>query len=260
MMSFTTQSNMARRIKTPLVILFYLFIWELGALKVSSSLILPSPVETIEALLELMPKEVFRLSVATTVVRIVSGVGLSMVAGIFLGIASSMKKQIFYIIEPLVGFLKSIPVISVSILILLWFDENIAPVAVCFLLCFPPIWSNTFQGMNTVDKKKIEMARVYQVEWIDILKNIYLPHLSPYMLSGLSISIGLGWKSTVTAELLSSAPYAMGRMIYNSKIYLETTDLFAWTMTVVILSMFMEKIVKCLIEKKSRRIRDGHKN
>lgn len=251
---------MSKQIRTILVIGFYLLIWEFGAARVSSSLILPSPRETIKTLLELMPKEVFRLAVGTTVARIIAGVGLSMGAGIVLGVASSLNRKLLYLIEPLIGLVKAIPVVSVSILILLWFDENLAPVAVCFLLCFPPIWSNTFEGMSTVDSKKLEMAKVYQVDMLSVLRNIYLPHLSPYILSGLSISIGLGWKSTVTAELLSSAPYAMGRMIYNSKIYLETTELFAWTATVIILSILMEKGVKGLIEKRSKMVGYGYRN
>ena len=76
-----------------------------------------------------------------------------------------------------------------------------------------------------------------------ILRRIYLPGVQPHFLSALRSGIGFGWKSAIAAEVLTVPHSAIGRMIYESKLYLQTTDLFAWTLAVILLSVGLERLV-----------------
>ncbi|NTW71623.1 MAG: ABC transporter permease subunit [Eubacteriaceae bacterium] len=232
-----------RMLKHVLALVFWLVLWHLAAVKVGSPIILPTPGAAFQKLLEMIPEKEFQLSVGTTMLRIAIGITLSSTVGIIAGVLCGLYRPIYEIISPVIAIIKAVPVISVSILILLWLSDSAAPVAVCFLLCFPAMWSNTLRGILETDKKLLEMAYLYKVGKCKIIRTIYMANLKPYVLSGLSISIGLGWKSTVTAELLSSSRYSIGRMIYNSKIYLVTEELFAWTLVVVVLSFLMEYMI-----------------
>ena len=64
--------------------------------------------------------------------------------------------------------------------------------------------------------------------------------------------MGLAWKSGVAAEVLTRPAYAIGRMVYESRLYLETVDLFAWTAAVVLLSLAVEKCVRALVKRGER--------
>jgi NitT/TauT family transport system permease protein len=69
-----------------------------------------------------------------------------------------------------------------------------------------------------------------------------VPSIKPYAVSALMNAIGLGWKVTVTAEVLANALPSIGMNLYYSKIYLETDLLFSWTLVIVICSLAIEKI------------------
>ena len=78
-----------------------------------------------------------------------------------------------------------------------------------------------------------------------ILQNlsIYIPAVMPFFISAYSVGLGFAWKSAIAAEVICLPRLAIGRQLHNAKIYLETADLFAWTITVIILSIFLEKLM-----------------
>jgi NitT/TauT family transport system permease protein len=62
-------------------------------------------------------------------------------------------------------------------------------------------------------------------------------------------SLGLGWKVTVAAEVLSSPKFSIGTKLYKAKIYIESEQLFAWTIVVIVLSLILEYIFKYFLKK-----------
>jgi NitT/TauT family transport system permease protein len=77
--------------------------------------------------------------------------------------------------------------------------------------------------------------------------------------SALTSSLGLAWKAGIAAEVLAYTSNSIGREIYFAKSTLEMTDLFAWTITVVIISMVFEYAVKQLFKLLPRGYRDATK-
>jgi NitT/TauT family transport system permease protein len=55
--------------------------------------------------------------------------------------------------------------------------------------------------------------------------------------------MGLAWKSGIAAEVICRPDFSIGKQLQNAKIYLETPDVFAWTITIVLLSMLLEKLL-----------------
>ena len=70
----------------------------------------------------------------------------------------------------------------------------------------------------------------------------------PYFSAGALTSLGLAWKAGVAAEVLCTPKESIGKMVYDSKVYLETAELFAWTAVVVILSLALEKLLALALE------------
>ena len=65
----------------------------------------------------------------------------------------------------------------------------------------------------------------------------------PYFLSSVQTSIGIGWKAGIAAEVLTVPTLSIGKMIADSKLYMETVDLFSWTIIVIVISLVIEKIL-----------------
>jgi NitT/TauT family transport system permease protein len=235
------------------VILFWTFLWALAAWWVDNPLVLPSPQRTLEGVVTLAGNFEFFVSIGATLLRVFGGVLISVLLGLILGLAGGLNKPFYEIMNPFVVTIKSLPVVSVIILINLWIASVLVPLVVTFLICFPVTWTNVVQGVRSADRKLLQMAKVYNVDRSKVIKDIYIPSIKPYAVSALMNAIGLGWKVTVTAEVLANALPSIGMNLYYAKIYLNTDLLFAWTLVIVICSYAIEKITLHMIAGNNRR-------
>jgi NitT/TauT family transport system permease protein len=111
-------------------------------------------------------------------------------------------------------------------------------------MCFPIIWTNTVTGIRSTDVKLLEMCQVYKIKKLRVIKSVYLYSSLPYIQAGMISALGIGWKVTSAAEVLSLPKYSIGRFLYDSKVYLEIPDLFAWTIIIISLSFLFEGLLK----------------
>lgn len=142
---------------------------------------------------------------------------------------------------------------SIIILALVWFKSYYVSVFTAILTCFPIVYTNVVEGIKNVDIKLIEMAQIYKVKKKYIIKDIYLPSIRPYIVSGVLMCLGLGFKVTVSSEVLSTPKYSIGLNLLNSKSMLDTSELFAWTIVVILFSFIFERTFKSYIEKIDKR-------
>ena len=144
------------------------------------------------------------------------------------------------------------PVASITILVLIWLSRDFVPVLICGMMVLPVVWSNVCAGIHAADPQLLEMAKVYRLPPLTIARRIYLPTVLPYFRAACTGALGLGWKAGIAAEVLTVPGKSIGRMISESKLYLLTEDLFAWTLAVVLLSLGLQKIIlKLLAGRKS---------
>ena len=102
------------------------------------------------------------------------------------------------------------------------------------------------------------MVRVFRLSRRKTFRYCYLPAILPFFLSAISSALGFAWKSGIAAEVLGRPARAIGSQIYDSKIYLETPDLFAWTLVVILLSVLLERLAVRFVRwagKRSMRVR-----
>ncbi|MGE5494571.1 MAG: ABC transporter permease [Burkholderiales bacterium] len=241
-----------RTVKIVLVILFWLAVWQIASMLVNRALYMPSPAETFSALSKIVVTEKFWLDVAFTFYRVVLGIAISFVSGIALAYLASRWSVLETLLGPAITAVKSTPVASVIILALVWFDSSFVPVFSCVLLCFPIFYTNTLSGIKSVDRDLLEMAAVFGVGHKRVLTGISVPSVLPNVYSALSICLGFSWKSVVAAEVLASSKHSMGYNLYTTKLSLETPELFAWTLTIIIISIAVEKGLKRILPRGNR--------
>lgn len=241
-----------RIIKVILVIAFWIAVWQIASMIVNQPLYMPSPAETLTTLRVLLFKSSFWISIAYTFYRVVFGLAISFAAGIMLAYISSRWSVLQSLLGPAVAAVKSIPVVSIIILALVWFNASFVPVFSCVLLCFPIFYTNTLSGIKSIDKELLEMAAVYRIKHKRIISGISIPSVLPNIYSALSICLGFSWKSVVAAEALSSPKYSMGYSLLSTKNYLDIPALFAWTITIIVISVIVEKVLKRILPGGSR--------
>ena len=116
----------------------------------------------------------------------------------------------------------------------------------------PVVWSNVESGIISTDKALLEMADTYKMTKLAKLRHVYAPSALPYFTASLRSSLGMSWKAGIAAEALILPTISIGKMIFQSKYNLETVDLFAWTVVVIILSVVIEKLMVNLLDRISR--------
>ena len=222
-------------------------VWALCARAVGKELILPGPFRVARTLVSLAGTETFWKSILTTFLRILTGYAAGVALASVLAVLTFSNKAADALLSPVIRIVRATPVASFIILLLLWVGRKNVPVIISMLMVMPVVWENLVRAAAAVDVKLLEMGRAYSFGRMGLFRHIYLPSVLPALEAGCLTAMGLAWKSGIAAEVLSQPKLAIGTSIYNSKVYLETPELFAWTLTVIVLSILIEFLIRKLI-------------
>ena len=237
----------SRVIKTLLSALFWIMLWQGLALLIGKPLLFPTPVSVILRLTELVCTIEFWNYTLISLLRISTGISAAMLAGVILAVLTCRFSVLDTLFSPIITIVKTTPVASFVVLVLIWIKRDYVPVLISALMVLPVVWANVSAGIRNTNKQLLEMAQVYKLRTLKKISCIYIPSCRSYFRSACTGALGFGWKAGIAAEVLTVPKVSIGRMIYESKLYLQTTDLFAWTAAVIILSLCLEKIVMRII-------------
>ena len=227
-------------LQTALIALIYLAVWEAVSLLVGKELLLPSPLSTFGRLLSLLTKGESWLYAGLTRLRIMSGYVLGVIGGVLLAIFTARSRFAEALLSPLRAIIKASPVTSFILLALLWLTSDMVPLFISLLMALPIVWTTTAEAILQTDVRLVEMGRVFGLSRWQIVKKIYIPSALPQFLAACTTALGFAWKSGVAAEIIALPKQSIGYRLYESKLRIETVDLFAWTLLIVALSMLLE--------------------
>ena len=231
-----------------LSVFFWIAVWHFVSKRINSSLILPSPWEAFETLLYLVKDKTFFVTCLASVVRIFFGAVIGIIIGLLLAIGGHFFKLIQYLTSPLMTVVKTTPVASFIVLLLIVIGKAPVPSVTSALIAIPIIYSNISRSIEGIDKNLSEVCKVFNLPIIKRLKVLWIPSLKPGFISGIKSCIGLSWKAGIAAEVLCTPATSIGLKIHETRIYLETPALFAWTAVVIILSLIFEKLTLFIFE------------
>lgn len=224
-------------------ILFWLAVWQGASVFIGQEILLVSPVSAVKALYELMGEAEFYLSIMHSLLRVLSGFALGVLLGALLAVLSYVCSFAEALLAPLMYAIKATPVASFVVLALIFISSRYLSVLTAFLMVLPMIYSGVLTGLQNADKKLLEMARVFRMSLGARIKAIYLQAAYPHFLSACALSLGMSWKAGIAAEVIGLPDQSIGEALYQAKIFFSTPELFAWTLTIVLLSVGLERAV-----------------
>ncbi len=236
-----------RALRPVLIACAWLLLWHLAALAVGKEVKLPAPWRVGEALLSLAGQGAFWLSLGATLGRVLAAFILGMLLGGLLGALCAFVPWLDAFLSPLRAVVKATPITSFIVLVLLWLSNAMVPMFIALLMVVPVAWANVQQALGAVSPQLLEMAYVFRLSRRDKIRHIYLPSIRPQCVAAATTALGFAWKSGAAAEVLARPEFSIGRGIMESKIYLETPELFAWTVAIILLSMALEKLMLHLL-------------
>ena len=236
------------KIKSKIVIaLLWLAIWQLLYMVIDMEVLFVSPVGVLKTLCKLIQDGLFWQSVFMSFLRVTQGYIIAVVLGTVFAVITVVIPFAYDFFYPVISLVKAAPVVSFIILTLVWLKSGTVPAFISFLMVFPVVWTNVSEGIRRTDKKLLEMAKIFDFGRIKTVKNIYIPSVLPFFKTACVTGLSLAWKSGIAAEVICTPKLSIGKQLYNSKIYLETPELFAWTAVVVIMSVIVEKLFVAVI-------------
>ncbi|MCQ2512173.1 MAG: ABC transporter permease subunit [Lachnospiraceae bacterium] len=241
------------RIVLPLV--FWIGLWEVLSLLISDrlKLFLPGPIQVFEKWFTVGFTPTYLEMAGITLLRIFIGFLLGIFVGFLLGLFTHGLKIMDYIFAPAMKIIRAVPVVSFIILAFLFVDVNNLPIVISFLMVVPLIWQSVYDGLANTSKELDAVSRLYNVGKMKTLVQVKLPQIIPGLFSSSVSALGYAWKAGVAAEVLCTPAKSLGHIIYSAKAALNFDEVYAATLTVVLLSIILEELLKYICERILKR-------
>ena len=232
-----------------IVAAFWIAVWAFAAYRFGKPLLFPSPASVLKTLGELLQTKEFYAVTANSLGNILFGTVSAILCACILAVVTYKIRFVRELIHPVMAVVKATPVASFIILMLLFLGPAKVPAFITFLIVLPIVWTNLDQGIASIDPQLLEVAKMYRFSLTKRVRLLILPSVKPYFLSACKTSIGLAWKAGVAAEIIAMPKDTIGTMIGEAKLYIMSAEMFAWTLTVVLLSLAIEFGVTYLFKK-----------
>lgn len=227
-----------------LSVTFMLVVWKLLAMHFKSDFILPSPEKTFVTTIALFAEKQFVAIVGATILRGLIGFVISLIFGVGLGIWAGISPGFNAFLKPILVTIRSTPVIALILLALIWLNSSSVPIFIAILTMFPFICTNVIDGIRSVDNNLVEMAYFYRVKQLRIVREVYIPAIMPFIISGASSAMGIGWRAIIIGEVLSQPQFGVGTVMQSAQTFLNVDAVIAWTIIAVIVSYLFEKVIR----------------
>jgi NitT/TauT family transport system permease protein len=232
-----------------LLLVALLLIWQVASIG-APAFVLPGPLRVWKAWTGLVGSPTFWNDFGITFWRIAVGFAFSAVIGTTLGIALGASKFFGDFFEPVLAVINTVSSSIWAIFALIWFGlSNWSTIFVVFMTAMPLILTNVWQATRTVNVEFVELARTFRMSRAQVLAKIYLPTILPAFFTGARLAFGFGARVSIVAETLGASS-GIGYRLRQAADLVQTDQVFAWTLTLVALMIFVESLVLKPLEKR----------
>lgn len=230
--------------------LILLIIWEganlAGNLKAYT---MPAPMTIVETTIEYIQNGKLFTNIGVSFIRVIEGFLLALVSAFIIGISASIFSRFDTFTDLVIQILRPIPPIAWIPLAILWFGIGQgSKIFIIFLGAFFPIFLNTVEGVRGIDNKFFELAEVYEIPKIKLIRKIIIPGALPSIMTGIRLGLGNAWVCVVAAEMIG-ATSGVGFMLSDGR-SMSRPDIVILGMIVVgIIGKIMDDVLRYLIIK-----------
>lgn len=221
-----------------------LMIWYLIYLWVDHPVLMPSIQDTLIAFLRLFGSRDAVFAMTHTFVRLGISIGISLLLALILAFSSYVSKPFEDFIQPYVIILKTVPLVSVIMVMYVLIHYSLATYAITFLMIFPLLFQAILTGLKQIDASYIDVYKLEAGHLSASIQYLYGPMVLPYVVLGLLQSLGLGLKVIVMAEFITQHRNGIGRLLYQARTNLAYDQIFAITIVLIIVTALIESGIK----------------
>ncbi len=219
-------------------------LWELAVRAgLSDGRLVPPPSQIYATLSELAGSGELGRHTVATVLRVAAGFGVGVLAGTLLGAVAGYWTMARRIMDPTLQALRAIPSIAWVPLFILWlgiFEES--KVALIAVGVFFPVYLGVMGAIVAVDRKIVEVGRVFRLSGPAMIRRILLPAVLPAYVVSLRAGLGLGWMFVVAAEFMGAAE-GLGYLLIDGQQLGKPAQIVAAILTFAVLGKLTDWLV-----------------
>jgi NitT/TauT family transport system permease protein len=214
-------------------------IWWLSSLSVPHY-ILPGPARVWDALRLIEANGDLWNNLGITLWRVAVGFVFAALVGLPFGIVLGANRRAGEFFEPVIPVLNTVSSAIWAIFAIIWFGiSDATTIFVVFMTAMPLIITNVWQGTRAVNPDFIELAQVLRMPRWKVMTKIYLPTILPYFFSGSRLAFGFSWRVSLVAETIGASS-GVGYRLRQAADLIRTDQVFAWTLTMVVMMATIE--------------------
>lgn len=181
--------------------------------------------------------------------RVLEGFTIAAISALTIGTLTGLNKYFERILELVIQILKPIPPIAWIPLAILWFGiGESSKIYIIFYGAFFPVFLNTVDGIHNIDKKYLELSRVYEVDKKRLVFKVILPGALPSILTGIRVGLGNAWVCVVAAEMIA-ATKGVGYVLSNGRSMSRAEDVILAMLLIGIVGKIMDDVLKWISSK-----------
>jgi|AGTN01.3.fsa_nt_gi ABC-type nitrate/sulfonate/bicarbonate transport system, permease component len=211
--------------------------------------VMPAPTKLYESLIKMIDKGTLQENILVSIRRVVFGYCIGASLGITLGVMTGLSKLTNRLLNFLLEILRPIPIMAWLPVIILWcgIGENTKVIAIC-IGSFWPIFLNTMDGVRNIDKKYLEVSRIFMKSKSETVFKVILPDALPGIFTGLRIGVGSAWLSVVGAEMVAASA-GLGFLISYSREMMQPANMFVGVFAIGIIGLIINTLIRKLESK-----------
>ncbi|HEX9855558.1 MAG TPA: ABC transporter permease subunit [Acidimicrobiia bacterium] len=233
---------------------FFLGIWEFASGRILEEALIPGPTRVAQTIGDIWGRGDVPDAFRATLLRIFVGFTISFLIGAIIGIISQNRW--------LEGFFKDAVLVSLTAPGLIWAlitaivfgNREIGPIIAIVLTTFALVTVNVSEGIRALPKDLVDMGKAFDVGLLRRNRHIVIPHLAPYLFTGLRFGFSIAWKVTVLTEVFSSSRGIGFEMRLATQLF-QTDEFLAWVLMFFFFALFLEKVVLQAFERRFFRWR-----
>lgn len=205
--------------------------------------LMPPPSRIFETLYELAVTGELWIHIAVTLGRVGAGFALGVIGGTLIGALAGASRLSREILDPSLQGLRSVPSIAWVPLFILWlgiFEES--KIALIAVGCFFPIYLGVLGAIQSVDRKTVEVGRVFRLTTPQLVRRILLPAILPAYVVALRQGLGLGWMFVVAAEFMGASE-GLGYLLIDGQQLGKPDQIIAAIVTFAILGKITDGLI-----------------
>lgn len=223
------------------ILLIGILIQAAGIMK-GDSLVFPGVPQILSAFVRLIGTPATWRMIGTTLGHLALSVLISTAIGVALGMLQGLNDFLRALLKPVMIFLRSIPMIVLSVIVMVLTAYRRVPVVVTCLVLIPMIAEAANEGCRRISPELIDVYRMNSGLNLRVLVSVYLPLMTGYLRQAWLNAVGMGVRMAVTTEYLVQTKNSLGKAIFTSSYFFEYEEIYAYALIMILLILLVSEL------------------